>query len=486
MQELHGDVRHLLALVFQHQPAGGHELADDRSLDTFGRAERDQFIDILRRHADYHPLLGLGDPDLGIGKAGVFQRHAVQPDLGPDLLAHLAHGAGKTAGAAVGHRRVQPSIAGGQEHVQDHLLRDGVADLHRAAGNGLALAVQFGGAERGAVDAIAAGTSADGHDHVAGPGFLERHAAGNQPQVSAEDQRIAQVAGIEIDSPIDRGNAHTVAVVAHARDDTLGHAPRMEHAGRYLVQWRVGRGEAEDVRIADRLGAHAGAHRVADHAADARIGPAVGLQGRRVIVRFHLENHVVLVVEPDHARVVAEDAYAPIVETQLFADFLRGGENRLLEHVLEAALARSVAVADPPRQRLVAAMLAPGLGDSLQLGVGRIAVELLKIGLDGLHFHQRQIELSLAAQDLQGLVVHRADRHALQAKDVGSAQFQVAETQGADNHLLDGIVGQDLRAERRCARGQCPRSSISSACGPPRPSARNLPSLTSRSGPRGP
>ena len=288
----------------------------------------------------HHPLLGLGDPDLGIGKPFVLQRHPIEPDLGPDLLAHLAHGTGEAAGAAVGHRRVQPSIAGGQEHVEHHLFRDRVADLHRAAGNRFALAIEFGGAERGAVDAVAAGPSADGHDHVAGPRFLERLVAGNQSHVAAKDQRIAQVTRIEVDGPVHRGNAHAVAVVADPGDDALGHAPGMEHAGGDLVQRRVGRGEAEDVGIADRLGAHAGAHRVADHAADARVGPAVRFQGRGVIVRLDLEDHVVLVVEADDAGVVAEDAHAPVVGAQILADLLRGGEDRLPEHVLEASARR--------------------------------------------------------------------------------------------------------------------------------------------------
>ena len=46
----------------------------------------------------------------------------------------------------------------------------------------------------------------------------------NQPDVAAVDQRIAQVARIEIDGPVDRGDAHAVAVVAHAGDDALHHA----------------------------------------------------------------------------------------------------------------------------------------------------------------------------------------------------------------------------------------------------------------------
>ena len=56
-----------------------------------------------------------------------------------------------------------------------------------------------------------------------------------------------------------------------------------------------------------------------------------------------------------------------------------------------------IAVVDPPGQRLVAAMLAPRLGDRLQLHVGRVAVQRAKMGLDRLHLHQRQIKLPLEA-----------------------------------------------------------------------------------------
>ena len=58
-------------------------------------------------------------------------------------------------------------------------------------------------------------------------------------------------------------------------------------------------------------------------------------------------------------------------------------------------LAVLVAIADPAGQRLVAAMLAPGLGDRFQFDVGRIAAELAEMGLDRLHFDQRQIKLPL-------------------------------------------------------------------------------------------
>ena len=92
----------------------------------------------------------------------------------------------------------------------------------------------------------------------------------------------------------------------------------MEHAGRQRVGRHVGRGDAEDVGVADRLGAQAGAQRVADHAAEARVRAAVGVDGRGVVVGLDLEADVELVVEPDDARVVGEDADEP-VEVQVAA-----------------------------------------------------------------------------------------------------------------------------------------------------------------------
>ena len=87
----------------------------------------------------------------------------------------------------------------------------------------------------------------------------------------------------------------------------------MQHPGRQRSRGReVGRGDAEDVGVADRLGAQAGAHRVADHAAEAGVGAAVGVDRRGVVVRLDLEADVVLVVEPDDARVVGEDADQPV------------------------------------------------------------------------------------------------------------------------------------------------------------------------------
>ena len=166
-----------------------------------------------------------------------------------------------------------------EQYVEDHLFGDGVADLYGTARKGFALAGQLGRTERGAVDPVAPGPSADGHGQVARLGLLERHLFGDQPHVAAVDKRVAQVAGIEIDGPVHGRDAHAVAIVTHASDDTLHHLPGMEHARWQLVRRCVRRCEAEHIRVTHRFGAHARAHRVSDHAADSRVGAAVGLQG---------------------------------------------------------------------------------------------------------------------------------------------------------------------------------------------------------------
>ena len=156
----------------------------------------------------------------------------VEIDLGTELGPHLADRRAEAAGAAVGDRAEEPPVASLEDHVEDHLLGDRVADLDGAAGDGLALAGQLGRAEGGAVDAVAAGPAADRDDPVAGLDALLRHAARHHADRPAEDQRVGQVARVDGQGAVDGGNPHPVAVVADAGDDPLEHALGMKHAGR--------------------------------------------------------------------------------------------------------------------------------------------------------------------------------------------------------------------------------------------------------------
>ena len=106
--------------------------------------------------------------------------------------------------------------------------------------------------------------------------------------------------------------------------------------GGKLVGIRIGWGKAEDIRIAEGLGAQARAHRVANDAANSRVGAAVRFNGTGVIVRFDFEDHVIVIVELDDARVIRENLDAPIVlAPSCCANGLRGLEDGFLEHVLK-------------------------------------------------------------------------------------------------------------------------------------------------------
>ena len=254
----------------------------------------------------------------------------------------------------------KPAVAGLQQHVEHFLLGDGVADLHRAAADLFRFGGQLDRGKRRPVDAVAPGAAADRDDQVAGLRFLVTAVHRDQADGAAINQRIGQVALVETDRPVDGGNAHAVAVIADAGDDALHDRLRMQDAGRQGLRRRVGRGETKDVGVADRLGAQAGAQRIADDAAQAGVGAAVGFDRRRMVVRLDLEADVIAVVEFDDAGVVLEDADAPIVAAEPPANLLGGAEDRFLEQIVDAPALE----VDRALERLVRAMFRPGLGDA--------------------------------------------------------------------------------------------------------------------------
>ncbi|MCB9844737.1 MAG: hypothetical protein H6811_01945 [Phycisphaeraceae bacterium] len=128
----------------------------------------------------------------------------------------------------------EPAIAS-----EDLLLLDGVADLN-GVGELVGVAVgEFGRGEGGPVDAIPAGASAERDNEIAGVGRAVHTIPRHHADAAAEDQRIAHVAIVELDRAVDGGDAHAVAIVAHARNDVGEDATGMEAAGR--KRWRFGR-----------------------------------------------------------------------------------------------------------------------------------------------------------------------------------------------------------------------------------------------------
>ena len=115
-----------------------------------------------------------------------------------------------------------------------------------------------------------------------------------------------------------------------------------------------------------------------------------------------------------------------------------GAQDGLLEQVVD----RRPLEIDPRLEGLVRAVLAPGLGQRLELAVGRIAAEPGEVVLDRPHLGQAQRELARPAQ---------IDERASSSAPSGtSTRWNVyawpwprwSSVKGADDGLLDGVVGQ--------------------------------------------
>ena len=124
---------------------------------------------------------------------------------------------------------------------------------------------------------------------------------------------------------------------------------------------------------------------VADDAADARAGAAVGIDGAGVVVGLDLERQARAAVELDDAGVVVEHA-----DTKGPVELARGVLDRFAKEVLDV-LAVQV---DRTGEGLVLAVLAPGLRERLELAQRGLAFELDVVGLNGAHLLERERELA--------------------------------------------------------------------------------------------
>jgi hypothetical protein len=182
-----------------------------------------------RRHGKHHALLRLADPDFVVAQPGVFQRHFVQFDGRADFFAHFADGAGSPPAPQSVMAVNKPAIARLQNHIR-HFFSVMALPICTAWENSSAwVSVSSAAGKCGAVNAIAAGASAHDDDGVADGGLVD-FVARDQPDAAAENQRIADVAIVEIDRAVDGGDAHAVAVIANAGDDLLQNALGMDDA----------------------------------------------------------------------------------------------------------------------------------------------------------------------------------------------------------------------------------------------------------------
>jgi hypothetical protein len=197
----------------------------------------------------------------------------------------------------------------------------------------------------------------------------------------------------------------------------LADAPRVEESRRALAVVERGR-EAVPPHVGEELRPAPGAERVAVDADDPRDGAAVRIERRRRVVRLDLVDEVVPLVEGDDPGVVVEDADepgAPLAIADRAVDRLRRAlDVRREEGPDRLRRTPRLLVGDGGVEDLVLAVLAPRLGEALDLDVGRYPPRNPEVVADRPHLGERQREQALLRQLDERLVgprqVDRLDR----------------------------------------------------------------------------
>ena len=120
---------------------------------------------------------------------------------------------------------------------------------------------------------------------------------------------------------------------------------------------------------------------------------------------FDFERNAEVVVEGDHARVVLEDGQAPRANA-LVHELARRTGNSVGQQIVKVNIDhgyqgrrilahRGTMIGDLALQRLVHAVLGPGLRDCLQLKIRRVASQLLEMGLNRRHLLVRQEQVTI-------------------------------------------------------------------------------------------
>ena len=186
----------------------------------------------------------------------------------------------------------------------------------------------------------------------------------------------------------------------------------MQRAFGDLLGGKIGGPEAQHVGDGDR--AVAGAEDVADHAADPGVGAAEGLDRRRVVVRLRLQRQRGAVEERDDPGVAGERR-----AHELGADPL-GDVAQLAQQRCD----RPAVDRDRGSERLVGAMLAPRLGERLQLDVGGFTAEPGEVVADGPQLGEVEGHRAFGVDRKEAVVIEGADGDRLGARDVVAAGME--------------------------------------------------------------
>ena len=178
---------------------------------------------------EQHPLLRFGQHDLVRRHAGLALRHErdVDLDAGAAARSHLGRRAGQPGGAHVLDADERVGLHHLEARLEQQLLHERIADLHRRPLLGRLL-VELRRRHRRAVDAVAAGLRADVVDGVADAGRDALDDVGRLGDAETEhvDERVAGVRRLERDLAADGRNADAVAVAGDAGDDAFEQTAR--------------------------------------------------------------------------------------------------------------------------------------------------------------------------------------------------------------------------------------------------------------------
>ena len=299
-------------------------------------------------------------PDLPGLESWVLERDHIELYVGADALGHLADRRRQPAGLQSVIAVQSTGAVGSGEHVDQPLLGDRVADLHAGAGDVAGRRIHRQAGERGTADAVSAGATAQHDDVVAGMRAGRR--LGIRATMHPQKTSGLVVNPVVEDGAGDRRQADLVAVIGDAVDHAIPDPARMQRTVGEVVDGEVGRPEAQHIGHGERSVCRA--EHVADDAADTGVGAAERLHGRRVVVRLGLEGE---------RRARDERHDAGVAHERRPDERRTDGLGRRTQPVEQRWAGLALVRGDGRPEGLVGAVLAPGLGERLQLDVGRVS-----------------------------------------------------------------------------------------------------------------
>ena len=205
------------------------------------------------------------------------------------VLGHLSHRRVQSSGPVVLHEVIQSKIPRLQHHVQQFLLHIGIPDLDMAGRSGL---VEGSRGSCGAVNTVYT-DPASRHDnevsrfHPFFPAGFPAHLRGNDAPRRHQYYAFSQIAPVEQNSSVGRGNAVFVPTVLYSLP-----YPFQKHSWvlrgsqfAFIILWP----HNETVVSEYYLRSHSGSHGIPVNPHDPSDSPAVALHVRRTVVGLALE-----------------------------------------------------------------------------------------------------------------------------------------------------------------------------------------------------